>query len=159
MITNSKKNFIKNGIVYTIGYEGIVIDTFIQELKKSGIKQIIDVRRNPISRKSGFSKNKLMERLLSDEISYIHIPELGIPSSMRKNLQFKEDYIRLFNEYETKLLPEAQSQKEFLIQLLQKTPSALLCFEADHEYCHRSRLANIIANETGFQQIHIHYSR
>ncbi|MDR2438821.1 MAG: DUF488 domain-containing protein [Planctomycetaceae bacterium] len=159
MITISKKNPIKNGVVYTIGYEGVVIDTFIQELKKSGIKQVIDVRRNPISRKSGFSKNKLMERLLTDGISYIHIPELGIPSSMRKNLQLKEDYIRLLNEYETKLLPEAQLQKEVLIEHLKKTPSALLCFEADPEYCHRSRLANVIANETGLQQIHIHYSR
>ncbi|MDR0390795.1 MAG: DUF488 domain-containing protein [Planctomycetaceae bacterium] len=158
MVTISNNNLTESNVVYTIGYEGIVIDTFIQELNKSGIKQVIDVRRNPISRKRGFSKNKLMERLLSVGISYIHIPELGIPSSMRKNLQFKEDYIQLLNEYETKLLPDAQLQKEILIELLQSKPSALLCFEADPEYCHRSRLANVIVNETGFRQIHLHYA-
>ncbi|MDR1924378.1 MAG: DUF488 domain-containing protein [Planctomycetaceae bacterium] len=148
----------KQTSIYTIGYEGVVFETFLRKLKNSGIKQLIDVRRNPISRKPGFSKNKLAQKLQAEGITYIHIPELGIPSEMRRELNNKEDYVKLFDKYETDLLPTAQRQKEILINLLEEKPSVLLCFESDPEYCHRTRLAKVIADETGLQQIHLHYS-
>lgn len=43
-------------VVYTIGYEGIDLEQFIDIIKKNHIDTIIDVRKNPVSRKKGFSK-------------------------------------------------------------------------------------------------------
>ncbi len=39
----AKSRFLNNTI-YTIGYEGRDLDTFIQTLKDNGIKQVIDIR-------------------------------------------------------------------------------------------------------------------
>jgi uncharacterized protein (DUF488 family) len=144
-------SIIPDTFVYTIGYEGIALKTFLRTLKKNGIKRIIDVRRNPISRKPGFSKNKLKESLNSYGIDYVHFPELGIPSSMRCDLNTKDDYVRLFDKYENEILPNAEKQKEQVIELLETMPSALLCFEHASECCHRTRLAQVIAKETGYR--------
>ncbi len=91
-------------VIYMIGYEGLALETFVRRLNESGIKQILDVRRNPISRKPGFSKKKLAERLAVSGIQYFHFPELGIPTSMRRELNSKADYQRLLDEYEAKIL-------------------------------------------------------
>ena len=124
----------------------------MRKLTEAGVKQILDVRCNPISRKPGFSKNQLKERLSVAKIGYFHFPELGIPSSMRRELNTKADYARLFDEYEAKILPHAREQMAQVVELIITMPSALLCFENDMECCHRTRLATVIANETGFQK-------
>ena len=69
---------------------------------------------------------------------------------MRRGLNSKADYVRLFDDYEAMLLPQAGEQMEKVVELLMTKPSALLCFENDRECCHRTRLAMVIANETGF---------
>ncbi len=139
-------------VIYMIGYEGLALETFVRRLNESGIKQILDVRRNPISRKPGFSKKKLAERLAVSGIQYFHFPELGIPTSMRRELNSKADYQRLLDEYEAKILPCMKEQIALVIEHLEERPSALLCFERDVECCHRTRLASVIAKETGFQK-------
>ncbi|MCL2117354.1 MAG: DUF488 domain-containing protein [Planctomycetaceae bacterium] len=125
-------------------------ETFLRRLNDAGIKQILDVRCNPISRKPGFSKKQLAGRLSVAEIDYFHFPELGIPASMRRVLNSKSDYQHLFDEYESEILPHATEQMKIVAKLLEKMPSALLCFENDRECCHRTRLAIVISNQTGF---------
>ena len=49
--------------IYTIGYEGSDIERFIETLVILKIEAVADVRELPISRKKGFSKNKLRESL------------------------------------------------------------------------------------------------
>ncbi len=149
--TESKATTNKT-VIYMIGYEGLALETFVRKLCQSGIEQILDVRRNPISRKPGFSKKKLVERLAAAGIQYFHFPELGIPTSMRRELHSKADYQRLFDEYESEILPRAKEQIALVVEHLEEKPSALLCFEKDVECCHRTRLATVIARETGFQK-------
>jgi hypothetical protein len=43
--------------VYTIGYENCSIDGFLNRLLCVGIRRIIDVRANPVSRKYGFARS------------------------------------------------------------------------------------------------------
>ena len=43
--------------LYTIGYEGISLEAYLNKLIKHDIKVLVDVRNNPISQKFGFSKN------------------------------------------------------------------------------------------------------
>ncbi|MDR3233557.1 MAG: DUF488 domain-containing protein [Planctomycetaceae bacterium] len=59
--------------VYTIGYEGVTIEMFLRRLTAAGIKQLIDVRRNPLSCKPGFSKKVLAMYLNEIEVEYIFI--------------------------------------------------------------------------------------
>ena len=60
--------------LYTVGYEGAVLGDFIATLKAFGIKQIIDVRDLPLSRKRGFSKNALASALAEAGIRSAAVP-------------------------------------------------------------------------------------
>jgi uncharacterized protein (DUF488 family) len=59
--------------LFTIGYEGKGIEKFLNSLIKNNIKVLCDVRKNPLSRKFGFSKTKLEHLCKQIEIYYIHM--------------------------------------------------------------------------------------
>ncbi len=60
--------------VFTIGYEGISLEIYLNKLVKNNIKLLVDVRKNPLSMKYGFSKTLLKRFCESLGIKYIHIP-------------------------------------------------------------------------------------
>ncbi len=131
--------------IYTVGYEGCDIDEFVAGLKKNKIKRIIDIRKNPVSRKKGFSKNKLAAELKEAGIEYFYLgKELGVPSAWRKAA--KEHLItrkKMFSDYKTKILPQHPAEINEVIELSKKRGrSALLCYENNASDCHRSYLAN-----------------
>jgi len=72
--------------LFTIGYEGISIDTYINKLIANHIQTLVDVRKNAYSNKFGFSKKEFVYCLEKSDIKYIHIPELGIESELRRSL-------------------------------------------------------------------------
>lgn len=141
--------------IYSIGYEGLTIEGFIRRLRDNNIKRIIDVRKNPLSRKPGFSKKPLESFLCESNIEYRHFPELGIPSSMRQSLKTKDDYKKLFDQYEEEILPYQQATIDEVIKLIEEKPSALMCFEAKPLDCHRTRLSMVIERITHFDHLYI----
>ncbi len=141
--------------IFTVGYEGESVDHFFQKILNSGIEAIIDIRSNPISRKYGFSKKIMSQICDSLGLEYIHYPQLGIHSSLRKNLKSNIDYKLLLDEYEKSVLKETSDHQKEVISLLKRKPSTLLCFEADENCCHRSRLANHLAAKTELQVRHL----
>ncbi len=131
---------------FTIGYEGSTIDNYINRLIKNNIKLLCDVRKNPISRKYGFSKNNLSKILKKFKIEYIHIPELGITSEKRQGLISQANYEHLFKDYEyTTLKQSVHILDNFYKLLKQHKRIAITCFEADHSMCHRSRIAKALS--------------
>lgn len=141
--------------IYTAGYEGVSIELFFQNILKSGIERILDVRSNPVSRKYGFSKKTLKELCARLEIDYVHLAELGIPSAYRTSLNGVEDYEKLLAKYEKSILPKATSACEKATRLMRDRPSVLVCFEVDEKLCHRSRLAQAIASRTTMDIVHL----
>jgi hypothetical protein len=73
------------GALFTIGYEGRTQDEYLGLLTGAGVTLLADVRRNPISRKKGFSRKALAEGCAAVGVRYEHLPELGIASEKRKN--------------------------------------------------------------------------
>ncbi len=139
-----------SGIV-TIGYEGKTIDKFLYELIKNKIGIVADVRRNAYSMKFGFQRNKLESYLEKIGIDYIHMPELGIPSSSRKNLNTDEDYQALFASYRQDIEIKLDSLER--IKLIgQNKKVSLMCFEKDVKYCHRGVIAERL-RESGVEVI------
>ncbi|MFW6047717.1 MAG: DUF488 family protein, partial [Candidatus Natronoplasma sp.] len=63
--------------VYTIGYEGKEFEQFLDILGKYSLKQVIDVRSYPSSKKSKFNKKNLKEELFKASIKYHHLAGLG----------------------------------------------------------------------------------
>ena len=134
-------------VIFTVGYEGTEIEKFASKLTENAIVALIDVRKNAISRKKGFSKTKLSDKMRSIGIEYYHMPELGIPSSLRKqlNASLPESYSRLFDHYEKSILPHASDSITRITDIAkEKGRIAITCFESDHRYCHRDRIAKKI---------------
>ena len=137
--------------LFTIGYEGSSLDNYLNRLIRNNVKLIVDVRSNPISRKYGFSKTKLQEYLEKIDVSYCHLPELGIPSALRKDLSSKQSYQDLFETYATTILPKQPSALNHIKVLLeQHRRIALTCFEADYCMCHRHKITEVFATERTF---------
>jgi uncharacterized protein (DUF488 family) len=134
--------------VYTVGYEGLQVDGFLNILLQAGVQQLVDVRCNPISRRYGFHKSTLSTLCQRLGIKYKHMPEVGIPSELRTDLQHPSDYEQLFQLYEQKLLTVQRNAVKMIAGWVRSQPSVLVCMEADPESCHRLRLAKQIANHT-----------
>lgn len=126
----------------TIGYEGRSLESYLNLLIKAGVNVLCDVRRNPLSRKYGFSKTTLANACAGVGIWYEHMPELGISSEQRQELNSQDDYDALFAEYERDYLPK---QTESLTQIQEWIENgarvALTCYEHLPHQCHRHCVA------------------
>lgn len=136
----------KISALFTIGYEGITIEQYLNKLIKNDIRVLCDVRKNPVSMKYGFNKNQLKKACEGIGIKYLHFPEVGIESDQRQQLKSQNDYNNLFDRYRSITLQSQIKIKEELLSLLKTNKRiALTCFEANICQCHRKVLAESIA--------------
>lgn len=141
--------------VYTAGYEGLLVDGFLDGLMREGIRRLIDVRSNPVSRRYGFHKTTLSRLCGNVGIEYVHFPQLGIASRDRRDIDLPGARERLFDDYaESTLLNEKDAIKD-VASLMKLSPSVLVCMEACHRDCHRSRLAEPVAMGSGLPIRHL----
>lgn len=138
-------------ILFTIGYEGISLEAYLNKLLKNDVKVLVDVRNNPLSQKYGFSKSRLQRYCNSLNIEYIHFAEVGIQSEFRRELKNQANYDMLFNSYREKTLSKTLTTQERIFTLLiEKQRIALTCFEANICQCHRKHLAEAITRLPGW---------
>ena len=146
----------KPGLV-TLGYEGRSLEAYLNVLLKNSVTLLCDVRRNPLSRKYGFSKSTLSNACEGVGIRYEHLPELGIDSDERRDLKTQADYDALFVEYERKSLPR---QTEALAKIREWMQAgelvALTCYELLPEQCHRHCVAEALERSDGKRLTAIH---
>jgi len=141
--TSLKKKPVKEKGICSIGYEGKTIDSFLNELIQHNVSLLVDVRKNAFSMKKGFSKAPLKNYLERVDIRYVHFPELGVESDKRRELNSVADYKALFREYR-KSLPSKKEKIEELKELGESERIALMCFEADKNFCHRGVLSDFL---------------
>jgi hypothetical protein len=136
--------------VSTIGYEGRSLEGYLNELLRARVSLLCDVRRNPISRKYGFSKSTLARGCEGIGIRYEHLPELGIASDQRQDLESQADYDALFARYERNSLPQ-QGQALAKIQEWVRAGDcvALTCYERLPQQCHRHCVAKAMERRVG----------
>lgn len=131
----------KNKVLFTLGYEGLTPQQFVEKLKAKGIKQLIDVRQLALSRKRGFSKSALERVLKKEGIRYQHFSLLGTPKALRDKLHADWDYRYFFKEYRKRFHdPGVLKALKALQGLSMERKTALMCFEKDPSKCHRSIL-------------------
>ena len=149
---NDRKPF-----VFTLGYEGLSIDAFLNKIIMNNIALVVDVRHNPQSMKYGFSKKSFKDYIEKAGMKYIHIPELGIPSFMRKGLGKSVSHENLFHIYETELLPRHEEAQIKLLNLISHfSRIVLVCFESDHHFCHRNTLVEQMQKKKNLQSPILH---
>jgi len=140
--------------VFTIGYEGLDIDKFMSLLTEHGIDTIVDVRELPLSRKPGFSKKALANALNLSGREYVHMVELGCPKPVRDRYRDDNNWKRYTDGFMKYLKTQDDAIAELSV-LASASNCALLCFEADSNFCHRSMVANAVKDYSGVRVKHI----
>jgi uncharacterized protein (DUF488 family) len=120
----------------TMGYEGLTSQQFFQVLLKNKVETIVDIRELPLSRKVGFSKKSLAQAAGDYCLEYVHLAALGSPRDIRHDYWHDNDWQRFTRRYKSYLKTQEDSIRE-LSELIKRERCCLLCFEADHNFCHR----------------------
>jgi uncharacterized protein (DUF488 family) len=136
--------------LFTIGYEQTPAKAVLDELENAGVKLLVDVRAVAASRRPGFSKNQLAAGLDERGISYLHLRGLGTPKDGRDAARSGK-FDTLHKIYAAHLkTPQAKQELDELSSLVMKSgPVCILCYERDHEHCHRQWIAEIIRDRDG----------
>jgi uncharacterized protein (DUF488 family) len=141
--------------IYTIGYERAEPHAFLRTLVEAGVKLVLDIRAQPVSRKKGFSKNQLAALLAVQGIAYRHLRGLGTPKAGREAAKHGDlsGFVRIFAAQMAE--PEAEADLSEALRLSGETPSCLLCLERDPEHCHRLIVARRMAELSGQEIEHL----
>jgi uncharacterized protein (DUF488 family) len=131
--------------LFTIGYEQTPAKAVLDELEQAGVKLLVDVRAVAASRRPGFSKSQLAAGLDARGISYLHLRDLGTPKEGREAARSGK-FADLRKIYAAHLkTAQAREQLDELSALVKKSgPVCILCYERDHNHCHRQWIAEII---------------
>lgn len=136
--------------LFTIGYEQTPARAVLDELQRAGVKLLVDVRAIASSRRPGFSKTQLAAGLDERGIGYVHLRGLGTPKDGREAAR-GGDMRALSKIYHAHLrTAQARAEMDELDALVTKAgPVCILCYERDHNACHRKFIAEIIEDREG----------
>lgn len=126
--------------IYTIGFTKKSAEEFFGLIKRSGVKRVIDIRRNNSSQLAGFAKENDLKYFLKElcHIEYIHALDLAPTEEILAPYRHKEHTWEVFKKDYLKLLAERKIEKTLDKKLIDQ--SCLLCGEAQPEHCHRTFL-------------------
>ena len=130
---------------YTIGYGAHSIESFIDKVKglNPRPRYLVDVRHSPYgsTRKPDFNQEPLKQSLNRWGINYMHKPELGVPSELRKDLGSPESYQKLWKWYDENNIPKLNSDSNTdLAYFMSQGKVVFMCVESDPLKCHRHRI-------------------
>ena len=126
--------------LYTAGYEGASVAAYIERIASVGVRTLVDVRELPLSRKPGFSKAVLAERLAGASIGYVHMRSLGCPRAIRVRYRSDRSWPRYTHDFLAYLDTQGDALDR-LAALAQQRACCVMCFEADFRVCHRTYVA------------------
>jgi uncharacterized protein (DUF488 family) len=138
--------------LFTIGYEKAKPEAVMAELKRAKVRLLVDTRAVAASRKAGFSKKALAAALDENGIGYLHLQKLGTPDDGRQAAHSgKMDVMwRIYSKH-LKTAAAIEAMDELVSIVKSGQPVCLLCFERDKDFCHRSRIAEIVRERTGIE--------
>ena len=143
----------------TIGYEGTTIEAVLETLLEADVGLLIDVRAGPQSRKPGFSKRQLAAALDGAGIDYVHLQGLGTPKPGRDAVRagHPERMEVIFRDHmnSDRAQVDLARARQLAMEPARRRSACLLCFERDHNTCHRRLVAEMIVGETQQTVLHL----
>lgn len=132
--------------VYTIGHSTHSLDDFIAMLQSFAIKNLVDIRGLPGSRKfPQFDKENLERSLEEYGIQYTHLKELGGRRKVHKdskNTRWRNASFRGYADYmETEVFEKGIEELEAIAL---QAPTVYMCAEAVWWRCHRSMVSDYL---------------
>lgn len=151
MVTGER---LSTNAIYTIGYSGFTMDTFLERLCSCGVNVLVDVRSSPYSAyRPEFNKEPLCQRLKQNRIIYRHY---GIEFGARR----KEPELYSENgcvDFEKTMRSEAflRGVERVLSGMELGYTFVLMCAEKEPVSCHRGILVSRALKERGCDIIHL----
>ena len=139
----------------TIGYEGVSLDDFVGTLVAADVTVLADIRERAQSRRKGFSKTALADRLRRVGIEYIHLRALGDPKPGREAAragdiaEFKRIYRGVLQS------KDARAGLERISTLLANDDVCLMCYEREYRLCHRAMVSDRLTALLGVPVKHL----
>ncbi|MHB0858311.1 MAG: DUF488 domain-containing protein [Anaerolineae bacterium] len=133
--------------LYTIGYQGKPLATFVYALRDAGVDAVIDMRLHNTSQLAGYTKRDDLAFLLREGfgIAYEHLPALAPTEEILVDYRrtkdwtaYEERFAGLMAERPVEVLGREVLGREVLGRY---GAPCLLCAEATAEYCHRRLIA------------------
>jgi uncharacterized protein (DUF488 family) len=142
--------------LYTLGYQGVDVQTYVKTLKAAGVGIVADVRETPWSHKRAFCKNFLRSELSKAGIEYVHVKSAGNPKENRRTAPNLAECLSRYREY-VKNNPAGVVD---LIHVIRAAASrdqsvCLTCFEKDVHDCHRSVLVDAMREQMTIDPVHL----
>lgn len=142
--------------ILTVGHSTRSADQFNHILAVNNVKNLVDVRSFPGSRRyPQFNKEKLASSLDAIGIRYHHLLKLGgrrRPSADSKNTAWKNDAFRAYADHmETAEFKEGVKE---LLELAGVHQTAIMCAEALWWKCHRGLISDYL-KVSGFDVVHL----
>jgi uncharacterized protein (DUF488 family) len=155
--------------IVTIGVYKWDLDRFLAALDGADVRMLIDVRQRRGVRGPEYAwanSLRLQQALSGAAVAYRHHPELA-PSTELRHLQYAEDHRQrvgkrsrvelatAYRERYTREILDVADLKAVVAELPRGGVAALFCVEADPEACHRSIVAERIAEVHGLSVKHL----
>lgn len=143
--------------LYTIGYEAATVSAFLDALHEAEVELLVDVRAVASSRRPGFAKTRLAANLAGAGIHYLHLRALGTPAEGRVAARAGDHagMREIFGEYLRS--SAAQAGLATLRELVESGRRVcILCYEADPAHCHRTLVADALADSLPVTVRHLH---
>jgi len=155
--------------VATIGVYGFTSGAFLAALRDADVGLLLDVRQRRGVRGSEYAwanSLRLQAALAEAGVGYRHLPELA-PTTELRQLQYREDarmgvgkrsrteLASAYRERYTKEILDRVDLEAIVARLPRDHGSALLCVERDQEACHRSLVAQRLAERHGVSVAHL----
>ena len=132
--------------IWTIGHSTRTVDEFLQLLKGEDIRQLVDIRSFPGSRRyPHFNKENLAGWLGENDIAYFHIVGLGgrrKPDKDSSNVAWRHPAFRGYADYMQ--TSDFVSNIENLERLAEDKRTVYMCSEAPWWKCHRSLVSDFL---------------
>ena len=140
--------------LFTIGYMGMRLEPFLQVMQQRRIELVLDTRWSAWSRNDGFCQAPLCRALVSRRIVYRHRPDLGTSPELRHQQEADGDWAAFVAAYDAALTTHSELLKSVAASAKEHRV-CLLCAEHEPEHCHRSILAERLAEVAGLTIEHL----
>ncbi len=153
----------------TIGVYGFSAEAFFEALRKAGVDVLLDVRQRRGVRGAKYAwanSKRLQDGLEKHGIGYRHLPELAPTTEMRER-QYEADAeagvgqrtrTEIGEAFRTAYLEEVLAKVDLesvFEDLSASSIPALFCVEAEPRACHRSLIADRLAERYGVEVEHL----
>jgi uncharacterized protein (DUF488 family) len=142
--------------LYTIGHSTRSAEELLELLRRNGVRQLVDVRAFPGSRRHPHFGREALRAFLTDAgVTYVHSPELGgrrTPRADAAPTAWREPGFAAYADYMT--TAEFARAIDQLLARAAAEQTAIMCSEAVPWRCHRSMISDAVVAR-GWEVRHI----